>query len=867
MAGNLLERERELAALAALLGEIATGHGRIALVTGEAGIGKTSLVERFLAQAREQRHSPTRVLWGACEALFTPRPLGPLYDIAQQTPTPLRALLEGDANRSALFTVVLDELNQAPTILVIEDIHWADEATLDLLKYLARRIHRTAALLILTYRDDEVSRDHPLRLVLGDLPTRDVTRLRLLPLSEGAVATLARQAGRPTGRLHVVTGGNPFFLTEVLASDAPGTPTSVSAAVLGRMARYTPEARRLMELVAVVPNQIEQWVVSSVGADDFAALDVCIDGGMLYLESGAVRFRHELARQAVEDALSPARRQALHTRILGALLERATESAMLARLAHHAGAAEDAALVLRFAPEAARQASARGAHREATAHYQTALRYANRLQFEQRAQLLDVASYESYLTEHMEEAIALCAAALTLWRALDRTQQIGHDLRLLATYHWVVGKHVEFERFALEAVAILESASAGHELAMAYAVLANVHMDAADGTATEMWGKRAIELAERLHDAEPMSDALNSMGCAEFGRGANGGQAKLERSLALALEYGLEKNVARAYANLATFLVRAHNYAHAMTYLEDGIAYCVEHDLDIGLRTLQGDRARARMEQGDWAGADEDINAILSVPWVSAANLIPALIVSGQLRARRGDPSAEIALDQARDQALATGDIQYIASMAAARAEWRWLQRDYEGCVSEAQLGLQATAHLRLPRYDGALAVWMWRCGAPTPAFSNIPLPYALEIAGDWRAAADEWARISCPFEQALALLLGDEVAQRAALAIFERLGALPAAEIARRVLRERGVLGLRRGPHPRTRANPQGLTNRQLEILPLLAEGLSNAEIAERLSTSPRTVEHHVSAVLAKLDARSRAEAVRRAYELGLLI
>ncbi len=183
MAGNLLERERELAALDALLGEVAANQGRIALVTGEAGIGKTSLVERFLAQAHEQRSSQLRVLWAACEALFTPRPLGPLYDIAQQALTPLRTLLEGDANRSTLFTTVLDELIQTPTILIIEDIHWADEATLDLLKYLARRIHRTAALLILTYRDDEVSLDHPLRLVLGDLPTRDVTRVRLLPLS------------------------------------------------------------------------------------------------------------------------------------------------------------------------------------------------------------------------------------------------------------------------------------------------------------------------------------------------------------------------------------------------------------------------------------------------------------------------------------------------------------------------------------------------------------------------------------------------------------------------------------------------------------------------------------------------------------
>jgi DNA-binding CsgD family transcriptional regulator len=632
------------------------------------------------------------------------------------------------------------------------------------------------------------------------------------------------------------------------------------------MARYTPEAQRLMELVAVVPNQIEQWVVSAIGAEDAAALDECVDGGMLHLESGAVRFRHELARQAVEGALSPARRQALHTRILGALLERATESAMLARLAHHAAAAEDATLVLRFAPEAARQASARGAHREAMAHYQTALRYADRLQFEQRAELLDEASYEAYLTEHMEEAVAFCTAALTLWRSLNSPEQIGHDLRLLSNYNWVLGRNADAERSALEAVAALETAPPGHELAMAYAALTGLHMLDADPAMAHLWGNRALDLAERLQDFETMSYALNSLGCSELERGFEGGLAMLERSLAIALEHGLDKHVARAYANLANVLVCAHKYSQAMSYLDGGMAYCAEHDLDIGLRTLQGDRARARLDLGDWAGAEDDATAILSVPWVSVANRIPALIVLGLVRARRGDLGAEVVLDEARDQALATGNMQYIAPMAAARAEWRWLQGDDAGCVFEAELGLQATPHLGVPWYDGALTLWLWRCGAPTPVLSNIPPPYALEIAGDWRATADAWERIGCPYEQALALLHGDEAAQRAALAQFERLGAHPAAEIARRGLRERGARGLRRGPQPRTRANPQGLTSRQLEVLPLLAEGLHNAEIAERLSTSPRTVEHHVSAVLAKLDARSRAEAVRRAFELGLL-
>lgn len=865
-AGDLLERDRELAALHALLDESASGRGRIVLIRGEAGIGKTSLVERFLAQTQKRQQPPIRSIWAACEALFTPRPLGPLYDIAQQTDSALRALLDSEANRAALYTALLDDLVRSPTILVIEDIHWADEATLDLIKYLARRMHRTAALLVLTYRDDELVNDHPLRLVLGDLPARDVTRLHLLPLSEGAVAALAQQAHRPPGRLYAITGGNPFFLIEALAYDAPGAPASIADAVLARLARRSPAAQRLLELVAVVPNRVERWVLDALGAGDRLVLDECLAAHMLRLDGQTVAFRHELARQAVEDALAPGRRQHLHAEILRVLAARGVEQVPLARLVHHAIEAEDGELVVRFAPDAARQAAARGAHREARAHYQSALRYADHLGIEQRAALLDECSYESYLTEHMEEAIAFCTTALALWRTLHRPEQIGHNLRLLSNYNWVLGRNADAERCALEAVAVLETAPPGHELAMAFAALTGLHMLDADTAAVQTWGHRALELAERLQDYEALSYALNSIGSSEMERAVDGGQAKLERSLTLAREHGLDKHVARGYANLADGLVRARKHAQAMTYLEDGLTYCAEHDLDIGSRTLLGVRARARLDLGDWEAAAEDATSVLGVPWVSAANRIPALTVLGLVLARRGDPRAEATLDEARELALATGNQHYIASMAAARAEWRWLQGDNAGCVAEAGVGLQALPHLSFPWQVGEVVIWLWRGGGLVEAPPCVPAPYALQIAGDWRAAAGAWERIGCPWEQALALLDGDELGQRTALAIFERLSAPYAVAIARRRLHERGVRGLPHGPHPRTRANPLGLTYRELEVLPLLAEGLRNADIAERLSTSPRTIEHHVSGVLMKLNARSRAEAVRRALELGLL-
>jgi DNA-binding CsgD family transcriptional regulator/tetratricopeptide (TPR) repeat protein len=871
MTADLFERDQELAALGAMLdailGERGTSRGHIAVISGEAGIGKTTLVERFLARTRDRRRPSARTLWASCEALFTPRPLGPLYDIAQQTASPLRVLLDGDVGHAALFAAFLDELSQSPTILVLEDIHWADAATLDFIKYLARRMHRVAVLLIITFRDDELLQDHPLRLVLGDLPPQDVTRLCLLPLSQGAVATLAQLSHRSPGRLHAITGGNPFFVIEMLRHDAPGAPSSVSDAVLTRIARLSPAAQRLLELVAVAPNRVERWVIEALSMGDKVVLDECLAAHLLRLDGQTIAFRHELARQAVVDALSPARRMALHAEILHALVEQGAEQISLARLVHHAAQAEDAALVLRFAPQAAKQAAAQGAHREATAHYQTALLYKSQMPPEQRADMLDGVANEYYLTGQVEEAIAPCEAALAIWRAQDDTEKLGLTLRRLSRLTWLRGANAEAERHGRAAVAALETLPPGRELAMAYGNLAHLGTRSTDGTEALYWGERAIALAERLGDYETLSYALNSIGAAEINRGDyQGGCAKLERSLAIALEHGNEEHVARAYANLAIHRVCVREYSQAESYLGDGITYCAERDLDPWGHFLRWVRARASLDQGDWIGAEEDATAILNVPWMAVTNRIPALLVLGRVRGRRGDPSAEALLDEARNLTLAIGEPQRVEQVAAARAEWRWLQGDRARCVAEARIGFHPESLAIRPWYQAEVVIWLWRGGALDEAPPGAPAPYATEMAGDWRAAAHAWERIGCPWEQALSLLEGDEAAQRAALAIFERLGAAPAVEITRRRLYECGARGLPRGPRPGTRANPQGLTNRELEVLPLLAEGLRNVEIAHRLSTSRRTVEHHVAGVLLKFNARSRAEAVRRAYELGLL-
>jgi len=456
--------------------------------------------------------------------------------------------------------------------------------------------------------------------------------------------------------------------------------------------------------------------------------------------------------------------------------------------------------------------------------------------------------------------------ALAIWRRLDISRRIGHNLRWFSRVYWYAGQGAEARRYVEAAVHLLQTLPPDSELAWAYSHRAMFAMLAEETDDAQQWADRAIELAEQLGDDEVLLHARNSLAMSRLNLGDPQGREGMEQNLRLAREQGFEEHVGRAYANLSSYFVRFRDYANAHHYLALGIAHCSDNDLDLYRHQLIAWRALATLEQGNWTAAGEDANAVVNAHRVSPVNTIHARAVLGWVRMRTGDPGVDAPLDEARDLALSTGESQRIAPVMAARAEAAWLRGDLARCVAEARVGFTvAQAHAN-PWQLGQLAFWLWRAGAITEAPPGAAAPYALQMAGDWRASAEEWERIGCPYEQALALLDGDEAAQRQALAICERLGAAPAADMARRQLRAAGARGLPRGPRPATQANPHGLTPRQLEILLLLAEGLRNPEIAARLSTTPKTVEHHVSAVLAKLHARSRAEAVRAAYELGVV-
>lgn len=862
---KLLERDSFLRELDLLLKETLIGQGRIALVSGEAGIGKTSLVEQFTRVHEDS----ARVLWGTCDALFTPRPLGPLHDIAMQLQGDLSTLLNSSADRQAVFSACFVELQNRPTLVVFEDIHWADEASLDLIKFLGRRIQHTASLLILTYRDDELSADHPLRLVLGDLPRVATHRLQLLPLSKSSVYALARAENQAeqANELFETTGGNPFFVTEVLASKGAGIPSTVRDAVLARAARLSPAARAVLEAAAVIGLRIESWLLANITGADSAKVEECIAGGMLQFQGDGYAFHHELARQAILQTISHQRRLALHQMILIMLKESPETRNDLARLANHAEGTKDVSAVLEYAPAAAKQASTASSHREAIALYRLSLRFADTLTPTEHAQMLEDYALELYFANRMTERMVVLQKIIELWHSIGDRLREGANLGELAAILYLLGRKTEAEETSQAAVAGLEALPPSAELARAYKSQCFIRMENRDCAEAVIWGEKAIALAEQFEDTKTLARVCNYMACAmmviDYGRG----MALMERSLATALEANLPFTVASMFTNLSLILVEVYQLADAERYLTEGIVYASEHDDDYHLQELLTWQAILRLYQGAWEEGIETALKLLQKTNVDILTHTYALFALGRLQVRLGNRSALATLNESLALSIQADAIARMGATRAARAEAAWLTGDNNIVINEARASYDLAVSKGHPWVAGELAFWRWRGGDAFSPPAWIAKPFGLQIAGDWRGAAEEWEQRGCPYEQALALMDGDKAAKLAALEIFERLGAHPAAEKLKQKMRAEGVRGIPRGPRPATRQHPFGLTAREMAVLECLTKSPSNNAIAKKLSLSTRTVEHHIASILKKMQVQSRSEAVALALKANVVL
>lgn len=864
----LIERERELGQLAALTRLAGCGQGSVALICGEAGIGKTSLIHNLLGTLPRG----WRAAAGGCDALFTPRPLGPVRDMAEMLGPKVRALLD-KGDRQQLFETILETISRSnsPMIMVWEDMHWADHATLDLLRYLGRRIAFLPLLLVLTYRDDEIDEQHPLSRVLEELPSGAREAVPLRRLSPKAVSALARKANLPGDWLYQKTRGNPFQVTEMLAAGqgvADTLPASVREAVTVRQGSLPGGARELLELISVIPAAVPPALVFQLGGGEAALLaeDLTSSGILQVSAAGDIRFRHEIARIATLERIPAKVRRDHHARILEAL-QALGPDAPLDQMVHHAAGALDGAAVLAIAPDAADRAAANGAHREAAGHLGTALRFIEEADPETAAILNERWAYENALAARIDdEVLDARRHAITLWRVLGRQDKVGENLRWLSRMHWYRGEAPEAARLADQAIRVLESIPPSAEQAMAYSLRSQLHMLNDQMEEAVYWGERALALETDFPSPDLRAHALNNIGTALVFRGRSEGLAMLQESLEISLAGNLHEHAARAYTNLAEYAVEFRQFDLAEKVIASGIAFDIDHDLDAWTFYLSGRLALLRMEQGRLKDAVTMARAVTEREKLTLVVRLPALLVQARAAMRLAAPEAPHLMEQAYADAMATDELQHIVPARLTLVEHAWLSGN-RGLAGEHLDALFALSEGdRHPWNIGERAVWAHRLGRKMPDAegAGIPEPFQLELSGKLELAAEAWRAIGMPYAAALVSMQSDDAGLLGqAVHDLQAMGAEAGAAYARRRAAEVGGTGRlprpRRGTYSAAREHPLGLTRREQDVLRLIVRGCSNREISEELGRSPRTVEHHVSAVLSKLNAQNRMAVMLR--------
>ena len=850
---KLLERDCYLNELEDLLNSLPSDDGGyIVSISGEAGIGKTSLINAFKNLVK------TRVdfLAGICDNLYTPRPLAPVYDFAEQINSDIINQLDSGIQRPSIFSNLIKEIRlHTPCIIVIEDVHWADDSTFDLIKFLGRRINTLNVLFIITYRDDEIKPNHQLKSVLNNLPSGHLKRMNLSPLSEKAVKSLALSFGREDINLYSKTGGNPLLVTEVLTNTGTETPPTIKELMSYKMNLLSSGSRSVVEMISIIPGKVENWL-AKILIKDYNLMDDPFKFGILKMDNDAIIFKHELIRIAIEDSLFETKRIEFNSLVLSILLEQRDKDHLLARIIHHAANAKDIDTIIEYAPRAAVQASNLGAHKQAAKHYLTALNFSHNISKEEKLKLLRGRAHECNLTGQVEEGVKACELILEILKESPDPHFEGEIYRVLSKFMWDAGEDILVEKYLNKSVMILEKLSPSKQLAMAYSNLSSIYSHRNNSEMALVFGEKAIGLAGITNDLETKIHSLNNFGVCKMRDGIDSGEEYLKESLRLSLENNFYEHAGRAYVNLGAKYLWQRNLTEAEKYLATGLEYCIEKDLDSLGGCMAGDYAKAKLFSGDWDDAAELSNYIFKSGDVPAANKVYPLCVIGQIRTRRMDPGALKLLDEADYWALKVGEIDRIVTVKAAKAEYFWLQNKSDNIIDELEMTYKSLVKSSNHWAIGEIAYWLWKSGKLTEIPKKMAKPYLLQIKGKWKAAAEIWNELGCPYEYALALSEGNEESMKKALEIFDDLGATAASQLIKQKMRERGFKSIPRGPRKSTMENPGGLTMRQIEVLKLVAKGLSNNEIGMKLYISPKTVDHHVSTILAKLNIHSRTEA-----------
>lgn len=859
---QLLERDTQLERLRSAVARlVADRQGSGVAITGDGGAGKTSLVQAVCADV-----TGVRVLRVACDPLDTPRPLGPFRDAAP------RLGIDGIGHRVALLSEVCElvyaALRTEPTILVVEDLHWVDAASVEVLRFLVRRIEAMPLFLLVTLRDMEIGPSHPARPLLGDVAALDgLTTMSLPPLSVAAVERIVAGTGLDAVGVHAATGGNPFFVAEVAKAPDLPLPASVRDAVLARAARLAPEDGEVLQLVAVAPDRLSDRVLPALGID-LPTLRRLTETTLLGRTPGGIVFRHELARRAVESTIPPGGTARLHARLLDAL-ER-IEPRDPALLTHHAVAAGDSAKATRYAKAAAAEAIRAGAHTEAVAFFEIAREHLGAGDPIERAELLLGLASQQYMTSRLPDAIGSVRATFPIWRAAGDAAGLAEAHAAVAVYEYYSAQRRRAEDH-LDRAAVIAGDS-GAELTFRHARTTRAYL-AYLRSDTDLVRSCLAEAGAASSDVPDEFLLLRNAVVAaadDLLRGDHAARVRLFDHLESARAQGFDELASTVYSNVANLDVEHGRYRAAERVLDESLPFTVERDIPICRHWQTAVRSRLQFVRGLWGGALEDAAAVLDADGMPIATLWPHLVAT-LVPLRRGDDPPPDELDRAWALAERLDEPLRRLAVLAAAAEVSWMTGAVDPRVPAA---LEA-----LPRYAAApgagwaagnLAVWLRRLGLavdlPAELVEMFAEPYRLHLGGRYAEAASWWHLAGDSFSEALSWTdLPDVDARVRGVALLDRLGAIGTADRLRAEFRQQGLTELPPRPREATRANPGGLTNRQLEVARLIARGLSNGEIAARLYIAQKTADHHVSAILAKLGLTSRRAIVARADELGL--
>jgi len=863
---GLIEREGFLRSLETMFDSVIEGEGHCVLVSGEAGIGKTSLIKSFYKEKRTN----CKIYQGTCDALFIPRPLAPIYDIIWQIRNDTKENELYNVDRSLLFNQLFSALEQQkkPVIIIIEDIHWADEATLDFIKFFARRIGRINCLFILSYRDNEILDNHPLRNVLGQLSPDSITRLQLQPLSKDAVEKMAEQRGYKGEDVFSISGGNPFYVTEILASYSPGVPDNIKDAILSVYHRQEKGTKNAWEICSVIPEGLEINRFAKIKSSWDEGMDHCFALQIIVVKNNRVVFKHELYRRTIEGSLSPFKRIALNKKMLDLFLDSFEAEGEIERIVHYAKNANENKLVVKYAPIAARQAASVGAHIEASKLFLTAIEYSDGNNEDQMVELYESYAYECYLTNQTKDAIIYQGKALKIWQKKNEVERAGYSLSFLSRLWWFDGNRQEAEKYGQQAIEILESQPASKAKTTAYSNMSQLKMLSDETTECIQWGNKAINMAKEIKDDEILCHAMNNVGSILWKSNSSKEQGRemLFESLDIALRNSFHEHASRSYSNIASIYLLFKEYELAKQVLEEGINYCEERNLDASKNYKLYVKARMLLETGDWRQALTIAENLLLNPGQLGSVKTTALILMAIIKIRKGDEDALVYLNEAKELAIRTKEHHRIIPVMIAEFEYEWLTGKQRITEEELNLSIELIRRVDNIFLNSEFSFWLQKVRKKDMGLPELYEPYKLLKQGKVRASATFWEAKGCPFERALALFSGNEDDMKNALLIFQQIGADAVSEKIKMEMRAAGIKKIPRGLRESTKTNPAQLTNRELDVLHLLQKGIQNKEIAGTLFISPKTADHHISNILFKLDVKSRAMAVTEAVRLGIL-